>query len=113
MDKATALVLVSAVTFVAPGSANAESAIGPSAHAALAPDAPCVVSVEHMQKISRDDVAALKTSMTAEWQSVLTAPGDLCQKESWSGDAAYWTPESARKVRRMQSEPMSPASASG
>ena len=110
LDKETALVLVSAVTFAGPGSANSASATGPSAHAAAAPDAPCVVTVEHMQKVSRDDATALKASMTAEWESVLTAPDDLCKQDCWSGDTAYWTPESsAKKVRRMQSEPMSPA----
>ena len=43
LDKERALVLVSAVTFPEPGSASA-----------AAEDAPCVVSVEHMQKISQD-----------------------------------------------------------
>ena len=66
-----------------------------------------------MQKVSRDDAAALTASMTAEWKSVLTAPRDLCKQEYWAGEAAYWTPESTRKVRRVQSEPMSPALASG
>ena len=80
--------------------------------AAVAPDAPCVVSVEHMQKLSKDDVAALKVSMAAEWKSVLTAPQDLCKREFQSAsDKAYWTPESMTKVRRVQSEPMSPGPA--
>ena len=113
LDKETALVLISAVTFAAPGSASAESATGLSAHAAAAPDAPCVVSVEHMQKVSRDEAAALTVSMNAKWKSVLTAPGDLCKQEYWAGEAKYWTPESAKKVRRMMSEPSSPAPASG
>ena len=74
LDKETALVLVSAVTFGAPSSASVESATGLSAHAAAAPEAPCVVSVEYMQKVSKDDEAALTASMIAEWKSVLTAP---------------------------------------
>ena len=104
LDKERALVLVSAVTFAAPGSASA----------AAAPEAPCVVTVEYMQKVSKDESAALMVSMTAEWKSVLTAPEDLCKRECRSSDdRAYWTPESASKVRRVQSEPMSPGPASG
>lgn len=104
LDKERALVLVSAVTFAAPGSASA----------AAAPEAPCVVTVENMQKVSKDESAALMVSMTAEWKSVLTAPEDLCKRECRSSDdRAYWTPESASKVRRVQSEPMSPGPASG
>ena len=93
LDKETALVLVSAITFEAP-------------------EAPCVVSVEHMQKVSRDEAAALTASMTAEWTSILNVPGEL-ESAYWAGEAAYWTPESAWKVRRVQSEPMSPGPASG
>ena len=99
LDKETALVLASAVTPAAPGSASAGSATEPS----------CVVTVEHMQKVSKDDAAALKTSMAAEWKSVLLVPENLCEQEYHSAsDGAYWTPESVRKVRRVQSEPMSP-----
>ena len=112
LDTETALVLVSAVTFGAPGSASAGSTMEPSVDAAVAPDAPCVVSVEHMQKLSKDDVTALVVSMAAEWKSVLTAPQDLCKREFQSAsDKAYWTPESVTKVRRVQSEPMSPGHA--
>ena len=106
LDTETALVLVSAVTFEAPGSASAGSSIQG------APDAPCVVSVEHMQKLSKDDVTALVVSMAAEWKSVLTAPEGLCKREFQSAsDKAYWTPESVTKVRRVQAEPMSPGHA--
>ena len=112
LDTETALVLVSAVTFGAPGSASAGSTMESSVDAAVAPDAPCVVSVEHMQKLSKDDVTALVVSMAAEWKSVLTAPEDLCKREFQSAsDKAYWTPESVTKVRRVQSEPMSPGHA--
>ena len=106
LDKETALVLVSAVTFAAPGSASATCATGPSASAetfAAAPDATCVVTVEHMQKVSKNDVPALSASMTAEWKSVLTVPEDPCKQEYRSArERAYWTPESARKVQRVQ-----------
>ena len=62
-----------------------------------------------MQKVSKDEAVALQASMTAEWKSVLTAPEDLCKQECRSaGDRAYWSPQSVSKVRRVQSEPMSP-----
>ncbi len=66
--------LVSAVTVATPGSASV-------ADAAVTPDAACVVSVEHMQKVSKADVAALWASMTTEWKSVLTAPEDFGKRE--------------------------------
>ncbi len=69
-----ALVLVSAVTVATPGSASV-------ADAAVTPDATCVVSVEHLQKVSKDDVAALWASMTTEWKAVLTAPEDLSKRD--------------------------------
>ena len=109
LDTEAALVVMSAVTFGAPGSASAGSSMESSVDAAVAPDALCVVSVEHMQKLSKDDVTALVVSMAAEWKSVLTAPEDLCKREFQSAsDKAYWTPESVTKVRRVQSEPVSP-----
>ena len=93
LDKETALVLGSAVTLAKPGSASD----------------PCVVSVEHMRKVSNDERTALLISMASEWKSVLTAPDDLCKREYQSAsDPAYWTPESMTKVRRVLSEPMSP-----
>ena len=93
LDKETALVLGSAVTLAKPGSASD----------------PCVVSVEHMRKVSKDERTALLISMASEWKSVLTAPDDLCKREYQSAsDPAYWTPESMTKVRRLQSEPASP-----
>ena len=90
LDKERALVLVSAVTV-------------PDAAA----DTPWVVSVEHIQKVSQNEAAALADSMTVEWESVLTAPADLCKEACWAGGQEYWSPEKARKVRRLQSEPMS------
>ena len=93
LDKETALVLGSAVTLAKPGSASD----------------PCVVSVEHMRKVSKDERTALLISMASEWKSVLTAPDDLCKREYQSAsDPAYWKPESMQKVRRLQSEPASP-----
>ena len=60
-----------------------------------------------MQKVSQDDAAAITDSMTVEWESVLTAPADLCKEAYWAGGQEYWSPEKATKVRRLQSEPMS------
>ena len=66
-----------------------------------------VVSVEHIQKVSQDEAAALADSMTVEWESELTAPADMCKEACRAGGQEYWSPERARKVRRLQSEPMS------
>ena len=98
LDTETALVLASAVQIEALGSASAEGG------------ANCVVTVEHMQKISDKHAAALSMSMALEWKSVLTPLFFETQKRS-SSEQAYWTPESAKKVRRLVSEPTSPARA--
>ena len=105
LDKERALVLVSAVTLAAPGSASA----------AAAPDALPIVRVEHMQKVSNDESVALTVSMTYEWQSVLTNPEDGREQPGLRGadDREYWTPSPANKVRRMESDPKSPGPASG
>ena len=93
LDKETVLVLVSAVTRPTPGTASED----------------CLVSVEHMQKVSKDEAAALRISMTAEWKSVLTVSEGLCKREYQSAsDPAYWTPDSMSKARRVLSEPASP-----
>ena len=100
LDKERTLVFVSAITCATPGSANA----------AAAPEAPCVVAVENMQKVSKDDAAY----WTAERKSVPNAPETLCKRECWSSDnPTYWTPESASKARRVQFAPMSPGPSSG
>ena len=98
LDTDTALVFTSAVQIEALGSAGAEGG------------ANCVVTVGHMQKISDKHVAALSVSMALEWKSVLTPHFFETQKRS-SSEQAYWTPESAKKLRRLVSEPTSPARA--
>ena len=98
LDMETALVLASAVHIEALGSAGAEG------------DANCVVTVDHMQKISGTQAAALSVSMALEWKSVLTPYFFETQKRS-SSEQAYWTPESAKKLWRLVSEPTSPARA--
>ena len=101
LDTETALVLGSAVEIKAPGSASAEGG-------AAEGGANCVVTVEHMQKLSDKYATALTLSMALEWKSVLTPLFFETQKRS-SSEQAYWTPESAKKVRRLVSEPTSPA----
>ena len=66
-----------------------------------------------MQKVTKDEAASLLNSMTSEWKSVLLAPSDVGRQEYWSAEKEYWTPESHKKVRRVQSEPQSPGPASG
>ena len=70
----------------------------------------CAVIVEYMQKLFDKHAAALSLSMALEWKSVLTPLFFETQKRS-SSEQAYWTPESAKKVRRLVSEPTSPARA--
>ena len=67
-----------------------------------------MVTVEHMHKISDKESVTLSVSMGLEWKSVLTPLYFETQKRS-SSEQAYWTPESAKKVRRLVSEPTSPA----
>ena len=65
-----------------------------------------------MHNVPEDEAVTLQASMTAEWKSVLATPEDLCTQECLSaGDQAYWSPQSVSKVRRVQSEPMSPSTA--
>ena len=96
LDTETALVLASAVEIQASDSANAKGGSN------------CVVTVEHMQKVSDKDAKALSLSMSLEWKSVLTPLFFENQKRS-SSEEEYWTPLAAKKVRRLVSEPMSPA----
>ena len=98
LDMETALVLASAVHIQAPDSASAEGGGN------------CVVTVEHMQKMSDKHAKALSLSMDLEWKSVLTPIFFNTHKRS-SSEEEYWTPESAKKLRRLVYEPTSPARA--
>ena len=89
------VVIASAVKIEALGSASAEGG------------ANCVVTVEHMQKLSDKHAAALSLSMALEWKSVLAALFFETHKRS-SSEHVYWIPESAKKLRRLVSEPASP-----
>ena len=109
LDKEAALVLASAVDFSAPGSASAADA------AELAADSsgqsPCpTFTMEHVTKLSKDEVTALTRSLAAEWKAVLTAAGasDAALTPPSAKDSAYWSGERPRKVRRIISEPFSP-----
>ena len=68
-----------------------------------------VATVEYMQKVSEDQVRLLTASMTAEWESVAKSadagarPSPLSAKRE-----AYWSEERPPKLKRPQSEQMSP-----
>ena len=96
LDTDIALVLASAVDIVP--TASAEDGRN------------CVVTIEHVQKVPEKHKAALSKSLALEWKSVLTSFSSETQKRA-SSEESYWTPESAKKVRRLVSEPMSPAPA--
>ena len=96
LDYEMALVLASTVHIESLGSASTESGTN------------CVVTVEHMQKVSETNMRALALSMNLEWKSVMTPNYYETQKRS-SCEPVYWTPESAKKVWRLVSEPKSPA----
>ena len=98
----TALVLASAVQIQAPDSASAEGSGN------------CVVTVERMQNISEKNAAALQKSMALEYKSVLMptcleseSPANFNKRAS--SEEAYWTPEGSKKLKRLMSEPTSPA----
>ena len=99
LDTETALVLASAVEYMQDieGVQNKRFA----------------VTVEYMQKISKDEKNALTLSMNLEWKSVLTKMADLeSSPERVSSRAEeYWSAERTPKVRRIQSEPQSPGPA--
>ena len=90
LDKERALVLVSAVEFHEPGTR-------------------ITATVENMEKISKDEWKALQRAMTLEWRSVLTTIGTNLStpKRVSSSDQEYWT-QSASKLRRLESEPVTP-----
>ena len=104
LDKEVALVLVSAVACGEPGSASSPSAGG---------GARPIATIEHMTKLSKDEVAALERNLAVEWKAALTKPPALdptttpTPKSSKSPEE-YWSDERQREVRRLVSEPLSP-----
>ena len=109
LDRELALVLVSAVEHHGPGAAS-PGASGASASPGEAPEGKYITAtVEHMEKISKDEKTALERAMTLEWKSVLTtisAQHDTPKRVS-SSEQEYWT-QPATKLRRLASEPASP-----
>jgi hypothetical protein len=105
LDSESALVLVSAVELTgpsAPGSASDPAGSG------------LVCTLEHVTKLSKDEVAGLTISIAAEWKAILTnldgstAVGTPPPVSSADPSSPYWSEERQRKVRRVLSEPQSP-----
>lgn len=105
LDSESALVLVSAVELTgpsAPGSASDPAGSG------------LVCTLEHVTKLSKDEVAGLTISLAAEWKAILTnldgstAVGTPPPVSSADPSSPYWSEERQRKVRRVLSEPQSP-----
>lgn len=99
LDTECALILASAVECPAPGSAS---------------DRACpTATIEHVTKLSKDEVASLTHSLAVEWQAVLTMPSSdssafSTPKSTKDPAGEYWSDERQRKVRRLVSEPLSP-----
>ena len=102
LDTEVALILASAVDCGAPGSASATGATG---------NARPIATIEHVTKLSKDEVAALTRSLAEEWKAVLTTTqasaevGGTPERHSKDPSSGYWSEERQRKVRRLVSEP--------
>ena len=98
LDKEAALVLVSAVENYKPVSDSSDSNEKTS----------LIATVEHMEKLSKDQVEILEKTMTLEWKSVLTTENETeissGPKRVSSRDQQYWS-QQIRKLRRLTSEP--------
>ena len=68
LDTECALILVSAIDCGAPGSASAASAAG---------NARPTATIEHVTKLSKDEVSELTRSLAEEWKAVLTTTQDF------------------------------------
>ena len=88
LDKDVALVLISAVSGSAPDSVSA--------------------TIEHMQKVSSDEKAALIQSLAVEWKSVLGSKADDWDLELVSARKPEYWEQPASKLRRIESEPETP-----
>ena len=100
--------LASGIATAAPGAASAASATasaGDQSGSELLD-----VTMEHILKLSKDEVAALTVSMGAEWKAILSDAEwkDDSQGRLSSQEPGYWLVERAKKMRRMRSEPQSP-----
>ena len=109
LDREMALVLVSAVERHQPSSASC-GASGAKVSSQGAPAGDYITAtVEHMEKISKDEKNSLQCAMILELQSVLTASSEKqsALKRESSSAPEYWT-QPVSKLRRLQSEPVSP-----
>ena len=108
LDTESALVLASAIECRAPGSASAMPATGETCPTA---------TIEHVTKLSKDEVAALTQSLAVEWKAVLTTAAQCSpetpSKSSKDPDSEYWSEQRQRKLRRLLSEPASPLASAG
>ena len=104
LDTEMALVIVSAVDLHGPdvSGTNPSSGVAPAGGYITA-------TVEHMEKVSKDEKNALERAMNGEWKSVLTSTSEdpALPKRVLSSELEYWT-QSASKLRRLQSEPGTP-----
>ena len=102
LDKESAMVLVSAIEVQAPGSASD------------ADQKKIARTMEHVTKLSKDEVAALTASLTAEWKAIMTNQDTASASDTPPAvsaadpGSAYWSEDRQRKVRRVSSEPQSP-----
>jgi hypothetical protein len=101
LDLETALVLVSAVEHHVPGSDSSGADEKPG----------LIATVEHMQKLSKDETETLERAMTVDLKSVLTTANETeissGPKRVSATAGEYWTQET-RKLRRLISEPTWP-----
>ena len=108
LDREVALVLVSAVERHRPGPASLDASVSNSSTAQAPEGKHITATVEHMEKISKDEKKALESAMTLEWKSVLTDINEertsLKRLSSWEVD--YWTSSQVTKLRRLASEPL-------
>ena len=99
---------MSAVERHGPGSAS-PGASSANVSSKGAPEGEYITAtVEHMEKISKDDKNSLQCAMILELQSVLTASSEnqSALKRESSSAPEYWT-QPVSKLRRLQSEPVS------
>ena len=69
-----------------------------------------VATVEYMEKVSQGQMRLLTASTTAEWESVAKSAGAGEHPSPLSAKREqYWSEDRTPKLRRLQSEPPSPA----
>ena len=111
LDREMALVLVSAVERHQPSSASCGASGAKVSSQGVPAGDYITATVEHMEKISKDEKNSLQCAMILELQSVLTTSSEKhsALKRESSSAPEYWT-QPVSKLRRLQSEPASPKS---